>query len=69
MGFRGVKRMATVKHTRPWRFYPGASNMIVDANDNVVLHDTDYYPSIVMSDEDWQLVVDLINAAEEKKNG
>lgn len=55
-------------HPRPWKFYHGPSNMIVDANDNTVLHDTEYYPSIILDDKDWQLIVDLINKHEQVKD-
>ena len=56
-------------HPRPGRYLPEATgdrgltcNQIVDANGNVVMDDENYYPSIIMHHEDWQLVVDAVNA-------
>lgn len=54
---------------RPWRFVPCdasdtlSGHRILDANGETIMTDREYYPHIWLDIEDWQEIVDLINAA------
>lgn len=49
-------------HPFPWRFNDGNTRTIVDANDETVICDEQYYPWIDMTAEEWAFVVMACNA-------